>query len=174
MASNPVLGDTTPRRLGLSAFMRQRLGPCFPVHMSACLPFLKKSKQHLATPEPDQLHVVPPRTTGDAATEGEGRLNPSICQNAPVAAQTPINPSVHQETKISEISAAKAGKEAAGRGIQSTHSSPTVIPASATLPDISLDASHQQAITEEQMQLQLRELQRSIAKWNKIQQHANR
>ncbi|KAL8433970.1 hypothetical protein ACSSS7_003455 [Eimeria intestinalis] len=42
MPSTPRSGEASPRRLGLSTLLRQRLSPCIPTHLSTCLPFLRR------------------------------------------------------------------------------------------------------------------------------------
>ncbi|KAL8270729.1 hypothetical protein Esti_005331 [Eimeria stiedai] len=55
-------GEPSPRRLGLSSLLRQRLSPCLPAHLSTCLSFLRRhasSSSRSSTQQQQQQSVHP-------------------------------------------------------------------------------------------------------------------
>ena len=73
MSSTPFPGDSTPRRLGIGALLRQRLAPCLPTRAASCLPFLKRCKQHQwGQPGPDATKTAPALSAAEEATYPKG------------------------------------------------------------------------------------------------------
>lgn len=160
MSSSPRAEPSTPRRLGIGALLRQRLSPCLPGHLAACLPFLKKSRaQHSAQAEYGYLQPNSPDPPAEAAEKPPPPEPPNCLTTTPAHASAPTGATDAKDSSTAE----KDGDTSTAKAANSYSFLP--VEGSATARSLH-GPLPQQPPSEVAVLQQLEELQRAIAKWS--------